>query len=382
MALTGNVGQVASAGAYQHSFGMLADRTVVSKIDVKSICSGQPTMEIDNREFLKEKLTVGLKALNTQTGGAGTAGYAMIPVYLDPKIVDITRKNTPIVETISRVTNMGVTADYNRITAKGGAYTAAEDAALPETNTTTERASEPIKYLYSIGRVTGQAIAAYPPYIMAGFQPGPGAVSDFSDQAATNAKQFEILVKTREIRELEENLIINGNKTTSAIAGNPNGTEFDGIIVQMGATNTVDKDTTALALDDIEDSIKLAFDDGGRPNICYCSSGVFTDLMKLLTAKIGYLQSAKQVSWGFSTIVLNTMVGEIPVIPSMFMSNVSGSKAAYFMDLSVVEMRVLQDLTYQDLSKSNDSDKFMLKMYECLIIRAPSYCCSITEISA
>jgi len=100
-----------------------------------------------------------------------------------------------------------------------------------------------------------------------------------------------------------------------------------------------------------------------------------------LTAKIGFLQSTQQVFWGFSTIVLHTMVGDVPVIPSMFMSNGVGVKAMYFLDLTVVEMRVLQDLTFQELAKTNDSDKFMLKIYEALIIRAPTYCSSITNIA-
>jgi hypothetical protein len=75
------------------------------------------------------------------------------------------------------------------------------------------------------------------------------------------------------------------------------------------------------------------------------------------------------------------MVGDIPIVPSMFMSNVSGSKAIYFLDMQVVEMRVLQDLTYFDLAKTNDSDRFALKMYETLIIRNTAFCASVTEIS-
>jgi len=50
--------------------------------------------------------------------------------------------------------------------------------------------------------------------------------------------------------------------------------------------------------------------------------------------------------------------------------------------MSVVEMRVLQDLTYEDLAKTNDSEKFMLKIYEAFLIKATSFCSSITEISA
>ncbi len=335
----------------------------------------EPTYTVDYRQTLNKAVKVGMKALNTETGGAGTAGYAMVPIYVDPRVVDQTRKYTPFVELVPRVTNQGMTADYNNITAKGGGVTAAEDAALTETTTTTDRNSTAIKFLYAIGRVTGPAIAAYPSYVLEGLNPQGGAVGPFNNQSALNAKQFEILVKTREIRELEESLLINGDASSDA-------TQFSGIVKLMGATNTVDKNTAALGLADIDLAIKNAFDDSGRPNLAICSSGVYTDLLGLLTAKIGYMQSTQQVFWGFSAIVLNTMVGQVTVIPSMYLSNVSGSKAIYFLDMSVVEMRVLQDLTYEDLAKTNDSQKFMLKIYETFIIRNTSFCSSVTEISA
>ena len=66
----------------------------------------------------------------------------------------------------------------------------------------------------------------------------------------------------------------------------------------------------------------------------------------------------------------------------MYLSNASGSKAIYFLDSTVVELRVLQDMTYEPLAKTNDSEKFMLKIYEALIIKATGFCSSITEISA
>ena len=359
-----------NVGAYQHSFGYLAHGTVYSDpAQFKSV---------DLREQLNETLKAGIaadmKALNTQTGGAGTAGYALIPVYVDSKIIDQTRKYTPLCELIPRVSNQGITADYNNITAKGGAITAVEDAALSEANDTYDRFSTAIKYIYAVGRVTGQSQAAVPSYMMQGFQPS-GSVGGFSNAGANNALQMEILVKSRAIKEKEEDLIINGNVDNDA-------TQFSGIIKLMDSTNTVAKGTSALSLDDIQTAIQYAFDDGGRPNLAVCSSGVYTDLMKLLTAKIGYMVPTQKVFWGFETIVLNTMVGQIPVIPSMFMSNDSGSKAIYFLDMSVVEMRVLQDLTFERLAKTNDSEKFMLKMYEALIIRNTSFCASVTAISA
>lgn len=370
MANTQAISSGSASGAYAQSFGALPDRTVYSKVDVKS-----GTSEIDYRTNMFGKDNIGLKALSSTTGGAGTAGYALVPVYVDPKIIDQTRKYTPLCEIIPRVSNLGMTADYNIITAKGGGFTATEDSSLSETNTTYDRQSTSIKFMYAVGRVTGQARAAIPPYALAGFQAGAGQSmgSNFADSAAPNAKQLEVLVKARELKELEENLIVNGSVSGDA-------TQFDGIIQLMSTTNTVGKSTTDLDLDDINTAIQYAFDDGGRPNIGICSSSVYTDLLNLLQQRIGYMQAQQTVLWGFQSIVIHTMVGPVTVIPSMFMSNVSGSKAFYFLDLSVVEMRVLQDMAYEELAKTNDSDKFMLKMYEALIIRNTAFCSSITAI--
>lgn len=375
MANTGVMELKSASGPYAQSFGGLANNTCYSNpgdFDIKNVAG------FIDKETLGAAFSAGvvqMKATGATAGGAGTAGYAMVPIHVDPRVTDRTRKYTPIVELIPRVSNQGTYADYNVITAKGGAFTANEDAALSETDTTYDRASTAIKYLYSVGRVTGQSIAAFPAYMVMGQQPVGGATGPFSDAGAPNSKQLEVLNKTREMRELEENLIINGNAGSDA-------TQFSGIITLMGSTNTVGKSTSALKLTDIDLAIQYAFDDSGRPNLSICSSGVYTDLIGLLQAKVGYMQSTQQVFWGFSTIVLNTMVGQIPVIPSQYMSNVSGSKAIYFMDMSVVEMRVLQDLTYFELAKTNDSEKFALKIYEALIIKATQFCSSVTAISA
>ena len=366
-----------SYNQYVQSFGFLADQTLYSSMSMKSLASGVAAYDYDLRKDMfgeNNSRLAEVKSLSTTTGGAGTAGYALIPVYVDSMIIDQSRKNTPLCEIIPRRSNMGLTADYNVITAKGGAFVAAEGASLAETNDTYNRASKSIKYLYAVGKVTGPARAAVPPYVLSGFQPEGGqAVGSFSNQSAPNAIQMEILVKSRSLKELEENLIINGNSETA-----PN--EFDGFVVQMSSTNQINKSTVAVSLEDYNTAVQTAFDKGGRPNLAVCSSSVYTDTLNLLQQRIGYMQAQQQVLWGFQSIVLNTLVGEVVMIPSMFMSNVSGSKVIYFLDLSVIEMRVLQDMTYEELAKVNDEQKFMLKMYECLIVRAPSFCASIIGI--
>lgn len=363
-------------GLYMQSFGYMPSGTKYSGIDVKSLASGIEKYDVDLRANMfgeGNKNLAEVKALSTTSGGAGTAGYALIPVYVDPKIVDQSRKNTPLTEIIPRVTNRGITADYNVISSKGSAFTYAEGAALATVTDTYDRASKSIKYLGIVGEVTGQSQAAIPPYVLGGYEP-TGDVGSFSDSSAPNAMQLEVLAKARSLKELEENLIINGDSSTTT-------TEFDGFVKLIGTTNKLDKNTSALSLEDINTAVQYAFDDGGRPNIAVCSSSVYSDLLNLLQQRIGYMQAQKQVLWGFQSIVLHTIVGEIVVIPSMFMSNTSGSKAIYFLDLSVTEMRVLQDMTYETLAKDRDGSRFLLKMYECMIIRAPAFCSWIGEIA-
>jgi len=369
--------------AYKASFGALEDETryvdpFVAGFDPADQKAGAEKKSFDMRPFMKSKMEVGMKsimqkALTPTTGGVGTAGYALIPVYVDPRIVDQSRKWTPLCEMIPRVTNYGMTADYNVITAKGGGYTANADAALPETDDTYERASTGIKYLYSVGRVLGPTNAAMPSYMLEGFNPTGTGMGDgsFSSSGAPSAKQTEVLIKARALKELEENLIVNGSTSTDA-------TQFDGIVALQSTTNQNDLDSAALTWDDVEETVQDAFDDGGRPKLAIASSSVITDLRKIMIDTFNFrpsdLTAGAVLPFGVpAQLVLQTMVGPIPVLPSMYLSNTSGAKQIFFLDTDFIEMRVLQDMTYEDLAKTNDSSKFMLKIYECLIMRATSF---------
>jgi len=90
-------------GAYAQSFGNLPHKTPYVKVDVKSV--KEIKYDVDLRGQLNDFALIGMKALSTTAGGAGTAGYAMVPIFVDPRVIDTTRKNTPLVELIPRVTN-------------------------------------------------------------------------------------------------------------------------------------------------------------------------------------------------------------------------------------------------------------------------------------
>jgi len=335
---------------------------------------GKFDLRPDMKNFIDNQM-VQMKALATTAGGAGTAGYAMIPVYVDPRVVDVTRKFTPLVEMIQRVANMGTTADYNQVTAKGAAAYKLEDAGLTDQNDTYDRKSQAIKYAYSVGRVTGPTQMAMPGYTLQGFTPsgtGLGGGSGFGGVGAPSANQIEVLMKTRALRELQENTIVNGDATAN---------DYNGIINLMSTTNTVALGTTALKLSDIKTAIRYAFDDGGRPNLAVCSSSVYEDIENLLSDQLRANLPMTNLPWGVETMSLRGMTGTMPLIPSMFMSNTSGSKGIYFLDMTYWEMRTLLDVTYEKLAKTNDSDKFMLKAYEALICKNTGFSSSVTGIA-
>jgi len=354
--------------AYQKSFGDLPTGTVYHLDDNDPVLKAQ-----------SERIKAEVKALTTTAGGAGTAGYAMVPIYVDPRIVDQSRKYTPLVEMIPRVTNNGMTADFNVITAKGAAVAAAEDAALTDVTDTEDRKSTSIKFLYSVGRVTGPMKAAMPSYTLEGFQAtGSGlAGTSFSPAAAPNAKQYEVIKRARALREKEESLIVNGDASTTT-------EEFTGFVKLQGTTNKKDLNTSALSYGDIEDAVKLAVDDSGRPNLAVCDTSTLADLRKIMIDTFHYrpVDMTVKLPFGVSShLVLETAVGPVPVLFSQYLSTSSGSKSLYFLDLTVWEMRVLQDMTYEDLAKTNDSEKFMLKIYEALICRNTSFNSFVGEIA-
>lgn len=372
-----SIGEIDEDIAYKSSFGLLKPKTIYS-YGLKGI-DARPEMEARFIQGVKNFLE--MKALSPQSGASvSTTGYPLVPIWVDNRIVDTSRKQTPLVELIPRVTNYGMTADFNIVSAKGAAYTAGLDAALPEADEIVNRSTQSIKFLYSVGRVLGQAQAAIPPYMIMGFQPsGAGLGADpFSAAAAPNAKQFEVLMRARALKELEENLIINGSVSTDA-------TQFNGFIQQQSTTNRRNLAGAALSWDDIETSVTTAATAGGYPKLAVCPYNVLQDIRKLLIDAFRYTPTdlvGGTLPFGIAPkVILKTVVGDIPVLPSRFMTTTAGSKQLWLLDTDFIEMRVLQDMTYEDLAHTNDSYKFLLKIYECLIVRAPTFNAYIDNIA-
>ena len=222
----------AAVSSYNQSFMGMADQTVYSdpmgsykRVGVKSNLAPQLWDRF-------EAITAEMKSTTTTTGGTGLTDNVLIPISHDHKVVDLTRKQTPAVNVIPRVSNQGIVAPYKQITDKGSASFALENAAIGVNDFTPEVSSVNMKYMYARGSVTGQSQVAAPGHTLTGFQPTGGAVGSFNNQSAGNMNQFNVLIQAAAMRELEEETIFNGDVSTDA-------KEYSGIVKTMGITNLI-----------------------------------------------------------------------------------------------------------------------------------------------
>jgi hypothetical protein len=327
----------------------------------------------DFRKSIHEQ-TGGLdfsKAANIAGAASGTTDKAVIPLYVDPSIIDLTRRFTPFVELMPRVTNYGRTAEFNQLSARGVGGFLLEDAPLTEKDDTYVRNSVAIKYGYMTGRVTGPYLAASKAYL---------------SQQYVDALNLEIMNKTKTMRFIEEDTLINGNasgtRTAYGGATTVSGNEYSGLLNTTGI-QTFSAGSTTITIANLRKAIRLARTANesstygqGNPDMMGTDFKTQDDIKALLQDYQRIVPTA-QIAWGFQSMIFEGL----PLIPSKFFPTGTNSKVIMVADSSTWQMRVLQDLTYEELAKTNDSYKFYIKVYEALICTAPYFNTSITSLA-
>ena len=302
------------------------------------------------KAMIEKAMKIQKQSIDTQTGGAGTAGTALIPIYVDPAVVDRTRRMTPLTELIPRRATRGLTYDYIPLTAKAGAAWNLEDASLPDQVDTYNRTSVAIKYLYAVGRVTGPSIAA---------------MRGFIDPTA-----LDLAVKTVSIKEAEEDMIINGDATT-----NPE--EPDGMI-QLISSNTT-AISASVTLVDIRAEIATTFNANGAVTLAVTDVSTHNYIKNLL---MDFQRQPAPPAEGLPFGIPGSFqFDELTFIKDRFMPTTSGSRRILILDQRYIFMAVLQDTTYEELAKTNDSNKYMLKEYIALIMTFQASSSQITSIT-
>ena len=216
-----------------------------------------------------------------------------------------------------------------------------------------------------------------------------------------DALSLEVKNKTLAMKRLEEAMILLGDGTTAwtepVNSTSINGANsFNGLWSLINNTNSTydtgwytasshitDNAGAAISLSLIRTAIRTPRTYGGEPNLIVCDYATYDNIKALIQDQLRYV-STSTIAWGITTVSFEG----IPIIASRFLSTTAGAgsgtvynaRSLFVLDTNVIEMRILQDISYEELAKTNDSVKFMLKCYETLVVKAPQMCHIIHDL--
>jgi len=304
----------------------------------KSVEYWNPRLRINRIPEIRDAMVEKASSIDTQTGGAGTAGTALVPVYVDPNIVDRTVRETPLRNIFPRRAVRGQTYDYIPLTAKGGAVFAAENAAIADQVDTYDRVSVNIKFAYAKGRISGPAIAA-----MRGF---------------IDPTQLDLTVKTLSVMELEEETIVNGDSSTVP-------EEFDGLI-QTITTNTTDLSGAQPTLAQIRAEFATSYNANGIIDLAVTDATTHNYIKGLLIDIQRQVSNPSEGVLGFGIENAFEFDGVL-FIRDKFMPTAGSGKRILYLDTRYLFMAVLQDLTFEEKASENDTFPYILKEYIAMV---------------
>ena len=292
------------------------------------------------------------------TSGGTVTAYGLMPSFFDPALVDRTVRQTPLLRLLPRRAVRGRSYVYNAMTAKAvptngtaGSGFKGDDAALAEDVDTWTAVSTTMKFAYVVGRVTGPALAS-----------GLGYV---------NLLQEDIRVKSQEMNEILENEIVNGATATNALG-------FQGLRASI-TTNTTANGGAAITLEQIRTDMNTVFEANGNVDLVVTDGNTFNVLKGLLMDfQRNVERPSGQMDFGIPDAF--TFDGAL-FIKDRFMPTTAASREIMYLDLRYVFLAVLQDITFEELAKTNDSQKYMLKWYGALIVTAEALMADRTGIA-
>lgn len=264
------------------------------------------------------------RALTTLNTGA-----YLIPEVIDAGIRDYIAKATPLLQVVTRVpwaTN--VYTIRKRVTV-GAATWGTDGGSLPAaTNSTYEKVTSSVKYLYTRGEVTGPMIAA------------AGSVA--------NALQTEIQISSRVMAE---------QLTQDVAAGDGSSNSITGILNQIDSGAVGDEGGTidaagVLTLNWIDQAIDAT---QGECDVILTSRAVRRKIATLLQAQQQFAQST-EIGAGFRVLTYDG----IPIITDLHWE---ANDTIVFFRRADAKLIVNQDFVYSPLAKTKDSEDYFIKGY-------------------
>ena len=168
----------------------------------------------------------------------------------------------------------------------------------------------------------------------------------------------DIRVKSVSMNEALENEIING-----ATATNANG--FQGLRTSI-STNTTANAGAAITLVQIRADYDDQFEANGQTDLVVTDSNTHSVVKGLL---MDFQRNVEQPSGSMDFGITGSFMFDGALwIKDRFMPITATAHEVLYLDLRYVFLAVLQETTFQEMARNNDSNKFFLKWYGALIV--------------
>lgn len=295
---------------------------------------------------------------------AETTGSNLMHVVADQTMTYLYKRPYPIQALIPTESNMGKGAMWDVIPpfGFGSAFFGREDQDFTETDVTPKNRTEYIKYLYAVGRVTKAAqlsgVSQYAPRDMLAIR------IDSAQDALRALRERSMLGVTRDVSNIDV-----------AFEAAPE-LGYKGLY-EMITSNTADPnyvnagqgvDTYAEIMPLIRKSYRNCLKDGLRPNLAVCDCATF-DLIAAGLMEFFRTQPVREFTQGISSINLVFQnAGGLPLVPTEFLPMGDGAVGSIFLlQTDLLSRRVLWTDTYEELAKTNLSQKFVISSAEVMI---------------
>jgi len=349
---------------YQASFGNLPNKTVYFD---RLAGFWDQTKTIDKREEIKAEIkalttTSPLFAVGTSYSGTSGSIPVLVPTVVDSSLYDLTFRATPLASgLLPRVTNSGLFADYVKRTALSSAKWKAETQALASAESTYARVASAIKFAYAVGELSGPLMVA--------------------SKIWQDALKIETEGQYRSLKELEENTIINGNPTSGDTDGGvTDANAFQGLIDLITTNYSNQSGTGKITLALLRDAIRVIREAKGEPDLIVTDYKTLDDVKGLIQDLLRYPAPTGNIAFGIESVVFEG----VPIVPDLFMPTTATERELLVLTVRKqgnIQLRVLQDATFEELAKTADTYKFMIKEYFTMIMVQEAWCYRIYALA-
>ena len=292
-----------------------------------------------------------------------TSASAFIPIFIDPTLVDIVKRETPYLSMVPKKTMAGKTVNVPRRTSGVTPTFNADDASsLSILDQTYGDINVTVKYLYAAGQVSGPAIK--------------------TSEQTLNLKQANIQHTFLDLQKYRESIMMrgvisNGTETWTGLRQTvANG--YDGVFKRVhedaSGNETELNGGSAIGLGDVDDGIETILTNGGKPDY---------GIMDFNTGK-NFMQTARTYQrLGSNEIDLGHAIGRLSIDQTPFFATnqlltTANNKSFFISDQRAAELRVLMPDTYVDVAQDlTDTERYFWKAYETMVVSAPEWIATV-----